>query len=162
SDFVQLLNLWKFFDAEFAHKKSNRKLYETCREHFLSYVRMREWRDLAGQLREMAGELRIRPNAEAAAYEQVHRALLAGRRAYVEPHWDRSRGEAVAYENVTLFGLVLAARRKVSFGRIDPAKAREVFIEGAFVAGEIESRHPFWEHNRKLIHEIEELEHRAR
>ena len=233
SDFVQLLNLWKFFDAEFAHKKSNRKLYETCREHFLSYVRMREWRDLAGQLREMAGELRIRPNAEAATYEQVHRALLTGllgnvgmkaldgdhyigarglqfhiwpgsglkknrprwimagelqettrvfarnvarvepdwiekaaahlvERAYVEPHWDRSRGEAVAYENVTLFGLVLAARRKVSFGRIDPAKAREVFIEGAFVAGEIESRHPFWEHNRKLIHEIEELEHRAR
>jgi len=44
SDFVQLLNLWKFFDEEFAHKKSNRKLYETCREHFLSYVRMREWR----------------------------------------------------------------------------------------------------------------------
>jgi hypothetical protein len=47
---------------EFVHKKSNRKLYETCREHFLSYVRMREWRDLAGQLREMAAELEIRDN----------------------------------------------------------------------------------------------------
>ena len=41
SDFLQLLNLWKFFDTEFLHKKSNRKLYETCREHFLSYVRMK-------------------------------------------------------------------------------------------------------------------------
>src|SRR5204863_3810797 len=78
SDFVQLLNLWKFFDNEFVHKKSNRKLFETCRAHFLSYVRMREWRDLAGQLREMAGELNIRDNASPATYEQVHRALLTG------------------------------------------------------------------------------------
>src|SRR5205814_4285563 len=36
-------------------------------------------------------------------------------RTFVEPHWDAQRGEAVAYENVTLFGLVLAARRKVSY-----------------------------------------------
>src|SRR6185503_17777111 len=78
SDFLQLLNLWKFFDTEFLHKKSNRKLQEACREHFLSYIRMREWRDLAGQLREMAGELGIRENATPATYEQVHRALLTG------------------------------------------------------------------------------------
>src|SRR6185437_15679627 len=78
SDFLQLLNLWKFFDAEFVHKKSNRKLQEACREHFLSYVRMREWRDLAGQLREMAAELGIRENGTPATYEQLHRALLAG------------------------------------------------------------------------------------
>jgi ATP-dependent helicase HrpA len=78
SDFVQLLNLWKFFEEQFAHKKSNRKLYETCREHFLSYVRMREWRDLAGQLREMASDLKIRENASEATYEQVHRADAHG------------------------------------------------------------------------------------
>src|SRR5688572_18433198 len=78
SDFLQLLNLWKFFDHEFQHKKSNRKLYETCREHFLSFVRMREWRDLAGQLREMAGELKLHENKAPATYEQVHRALLTG------------------------------------------------------------------------------------
>ncbi|HUQ27616.1 MAG TPA: ATP-dependent RNA helicase HrpA [Usitatibacter sp.] len=233
SDFLQLMNLWKFFDTEFAHKKSNRKLYETCREHFLSYVRMREWRDLAGQIREMAGDLKIRDNATPATYEQIHRALLTGlvgnvgmkaldgdhyhgprglqfhiwpgsglrknrprwimagelqettrvfarnvarvdpdwiekaaahlvERTHVEPHWDKVRGEAVAYENVTLFGLVLAARRKVSFARIDPARSREIFIEGALVAGEFESPHPFWAHNRGLIREIEELEHRAR
>jgi ATP-dependent helicase HrpA len=233
SDFVQLLNLWKFFEEQFAHKKSNRKLYEVCREHFLSYVRMREWRDLAGQLREMASELKIRENASEATYEQVHRALLTGlvgnvgmkaldgdhyhgprglqfyvwpgsglkksrprwimagelqettrvfarnvarvepdwiekaaahlvERTYVEPHWDRQRGEVVAYENVSLFGLVLAARRKVGYARIDPVRAREIFIEGALVAGELDSSHPFWAHNRKLIRDIEELEHRAR
>ncbi|MGZ5064957.1 MAG: ATP-dependent RNA helicase HrpA [Usitatibacter sp.] len=233
SDFVQLLNLWKFFDNELVHKKSNRKLYETCREHFLSYVRMREWRDLAGQLREMAVELKIRDNPTPATYEQMHRALLTGlignvgmkaldgdhyhgprglqfhiwpgsglkknrprwvmagelqettrvfarnvariepdwiekaaehlvERTYAEPHWDKARGEAIAYETVTLFGLVLVARRKVSFGRIDPEKARTVFIEGALVAGEFESPYPFWAHNRKLVQEITDLEHRAR
>ena len=83
-------------------------------------------------------------------------------RAYAEPHWDKARGEVVVYENVSLYGLVLVARRKVSFGRIDPDRARSIFIEGALVAGEFESSHPFWAHNRKLIHEIEELEHRAR
>jgi len=233
SDFLQLLNLWKFFDTEFLHKKSNRKLYETCREHFLSYVRMREWRDLAGQLREMAAELKIRENATPATYEQIHRALMTGlignvgmkaldgdhyhgprgiqfhiwpgsglkknrpkwimagelqettrvfarnvarvevdwieragahliERNYAEPHWDKARGEVIAYETVTLFGLVLAARRKVSFGKIDPGRAHDVFIEGALVAGQMESNHPFWVHNRKLIHDVEELEHRAR
>ena len=83
-------------------------------------------------------------------------------RTCVEPHWDQGRGEVVAYENVTLHGLVLAARRKVGFGRVDPVRAREIFLEGAFVAGQFSSPHPFWAHNRKLIHDIEELEHRAR
>jgi ATP-dependent helicase HrpA len=83
-------------------------------------------------------------------------------RAHVEPHWDKARGEVMAYENVTLHGLVLVARRKVSFGRLDPARAREIFIESALVAGEFESPHPFWAHNRNLVREVEELEHRAR
>jgi ATP-dependent helicase HrpA len=91
-----------------------------------------------------------------------HAAAHLVDRAHVEPHWDKARGEVIAYESVTLHGLVLVARRKVSYGRIDPAKARDVFIEGALVAGEFESPHAFWAHNRKLIHEIEELEHRAR
>src|SRR4029079_11462860 len=60
------------------HKKSNRKLQEACRGHFLSYVRMREWRDLAGQLRVTCAESGIRENATPATYEQVHRALLTG------------------------------------------------------------------------------------
>ncbi|MGE5615931.1 MAG: ATP-dependent RNA helicase HrpA, partial [Bacillota bacterium] len=214
SDFVQLMNLWAFFDAEFVHKKSNRKLYETCREHFLSYVRMREWRDLAGQLREMASEFRIRENTKPATYERIHRALLTGLlsnvgmkspegdfynaprgvqfaiwpgsglkknrprwamagelqettrvfarnvariepewieqaaahlvdRSVAEPHWDAARGEVVAFESVSLHGLVLVARRKVSYGRVDPARAREIFIEGALVGGEFETKQPF-------------------
>jgi ATP-dependent helicase HrpA len=188
---------------------------------------------LAGQLRELAGDLKIRENGTPATYEQVHRALLTGllgnvgmkaldgdhyhgprglqfyvwpgsglkknrpkwvmagelqettrvfarnvarvepdwiekgaahlvERTYVEPHWDKARGEVVAYENVTLFGLVLVARRKVSYGKIDPARAREIFIEGALVSGQFETKLAFWAHNRQLITEVEELEHRAR
>ena len=233
SDFVQLINLWKFFDEAFRHKESNRKLWSTCREHFLSYVRMREWRDLAGQLREMAADLKIRENATDATYEQVHRALLSGlisnvglkaqegdhynaprgipfvvwpgsglkkgrprwvmagelqettrvfarnvariepewiekaaahlvARTHAEPHWDRARGEVMAYETVALYGLVIAARRKVSYGRLDPARAREVFIEGALVAGEFDTKLPFFARNRALVREVEDLEHRAR
>ena len=56
-------------------------------------------------------------------------------RDYFEPHWDTERGEVVASERVTLFGLTLVARRRVSFGAIDPAAAREVFIREALVPG---------------------------
>src|SRR5439155_8742476 len=52
-------------------------------------------------------------------------------RDYFEPRWDESRGEVVASERVALFGLTLVARRRVSFGAIDPAVAREVFIREA-------------------------------
>ena len=68
----------------------------------------------------------------------------------------------MAYESVALYGLVIAARRKVSYGRLDPARAREVFIEGALVAGELDTKLPFFAHNRALVREVEDLEHRAR
>src|SRR6267378_4489263 len=50
SDFLSWLKLWKFFEEGLAHGKSSRKLHEACREHFLSFNRMREWRDIHGQL----------------------------------------------------------------------------------------------------------------
>src|SRR5438552_14911108 len=58
--------------------KSSRKLHEACREHFLSFNRMREWRDIHGQLKELVAELGWRISETPATYEQVHRALLAG------------------------------------------------------------------------------------
>jgi ATP-dependent helicase HrpA len=78
SDFLSWLKLWKFFEEWLAHGKSSRKLHEACREHFLSFNRMREWRDIHGQLKELAGELGWRVSEKPATYEQVHRALLAG------------------------------------------------------------------------------------
>ena len=68
----------------------------------------------------------------------------------------------MAYENVTLYGLIVEARRKINFGPIDPALARNIFIRSALVEGEYHTRAPFFVHNHKLVDDIEALEHKAR
>jgi len=60
------------------HKKSNRKLAELLHTNFLSHQRMREWRDIHGQLAGYTGELGMLANQTPASFEQIHRALLAG------------------------------------------------------------------------------------
>ncbi len=83
-------------------------------------------------------------------------------REYFEPHWEDRRGEVVASERVSLYGLTLVARRPVSYGRLDPAAAREVFIREALVPGTLRSRGAFLAHNRALVADVQELEHKAR
>lgn len=83
-------------------------------------------------------------------------------RAYSEPHWDAKRGEVMAYERVTLYGLPLVARRRVGYARIEPVLARELFIRHALVEGEWQTRHHFFRDNARLRAELEELEERAR
>jgi ATP-dependent helicase HrpA len=83
-------------------------------------------------------------------------------RDYFEPHWEEKRGEVVASERVQLYGLTLVARRPVSFGRIDPAAARDVFIREGLVPGAVRTRGAFLAHNRALVDEVAELEHKAR
>ena len=80
----------------------------------------------------------------------------------LEPHWERKAAEVVALERATLYGLVVYANRKVNFGRVDPAAAREIFIRHALVDGDWDTRLPFLAHNRKLIAQVQELEHKAR
>ncbi len=84
------------------------------------------------------------------------------RRSYSEPHWEKKRGSAVALEKVTLYGIPLVADRKVGYGRIDPAQARELFIRHALVEGDWQTSHRFFAENRRLLAEAEELEHRVR
>lgn len=84
------------------------------------------------------------------------------KRAYFEPHWEKKPAKVAAYEQVSLYGLVLVARRKVNYGAIDPAGAREIFIRHALVAGEYDSRGEFQRHNRSLIAELEEEEAKVR
>lgn len=83
-------------------------------------------------------------------------------RTYSEPYWDANRGEVLAYERVTLYGLPLAARRRVGYARVEPAVARELFIRHALVQGEWQTRHHFFRDNARLRTELEELEERAR
>ncbi len=80
----------------------------------------------------------------------------------LEPHWEKKAGEVVALERATLYGLVVYNNRKVNFGRVDAAAAREIFIREALVGEEWETRSPFLAHNRRLIAQVQELEHKAR
>ena len=233
SGFLSYLKLWTFFDHALKHKKSNHKLAQLCWDNFLSLNRMREWRDIHGQLHSLAEEMGMHPNDAPASYEQIHRALLSGllghigtrdvegeeyvgarqtrfrifpgsaqsklkarwimaaelvettrlyarcvariepewveqcalklvKRSYFDPHWEKKAGQVAAYEKVTLYGLTLVARRRVHFGPIAPAQAREIFIRSALVAGDFDTGAAFFEHNRRLVAEIEDLENRSR
>jgi ATP-dependent helicase HrpA len=83
-------------------------------------------------------------------------------RSYSKPHWSASRGSAMAYETVTLYGLPIVTRRLVPYARVDPGHARELFIRHALVEGDWVSHHAFLRHNRELLGELAEIEHRFR
>ncbi|MEU0276275.1 ATP-dependent RNA helicase HrpA [Streptomyces sp. NPDC006307] len=84
------------------------------------------------------------------------------KRTYSEPHWEKDQAAVMAYEKVTLYGVPIVAQRKVNYGRIDPETSRELFIRHALVEGDWRTHHKFFADNRKLLTEVEELEHRAR
>ena len=83
-------------------------------------------------------------------------------RTYSEPHWDARRGEVLAYERVTLYGLPLVTRRRVGYAQVDPATARDLFIRSALVEGDWQSRHRFLAANAELRAQLSQLEDRAR
>ncbi|MCO4889127.1 ATP-dependent RNA helicase HrpA [Cupriavidus sp. WGtm5] len=78
SEFLGWVRLWKWFEDAVAHKKSNRQLQDQCRAHFLSHLRLREWRDVHSQLLTTVTEQGWRLNDSEPTYEQVHKALLTG------------------------------------------------------------------------------------
>jgi ATP-dependent helicase HrpA len=84
------------------------------------------------------------------------------KRSYSEPHWSSKQGAVMAYEKVTLYGVPIVASRRVTYGRIDPEVSRELFIRHALVQGEWRTHHAFFQANRELLEEVEELEHRLR
>ncbi|MBK6975207.1 MAG: ATP-dependent RNA helicase HrpA [Sterolibacteriaceae bacterium] len=236
SEFLWFLRAWAAFDEQWTHQ-TQRKQRDWCRQHFLNYLRMREWRDVHAQLHVLAAEHGWRENEEPATYEAIHKALLAGllgnigvkadedqhylgargikwyphpgsalakkagkwvmaaelvettrlyarclakvepewveqvgahlvKRHVFEPHWSKGSGHVVAFERATLYGIVLHARRPVAYSRIDPAQCREIFIREGLARGELPDdvarRAPFFQHNRKLVAEIERLEHKTR
>ena len=236
SEFLAWLNLWKAFDQIWTHE-SQRKQRDWCRRNFLSYLRMREWREVHAQLHTLAGEHGWRENEKPATYEQVHKALLSGllgnlglkseeegdylgargirfwphpgsalakkagrwivaaelvettrlyarclariepewleevgahlvRKSVYDPHWEKKTGQVRAWERATLHGLVLYAKRPVTYSRVDPKLARELFIREGLVQGELPdemARHArFFQHNWKLVRDIEQLEHKTR
>ncbi|MCS3456143.1 ATP-dependent helicase HrpA [Aeromonas sp. BIGb0405] len=79
-----------------------------------------------------------------------------------DPHWSKKSGAVMAKEKVTLYGLTLVNERLINFSTIDPALCRELFIRRALVEGDFETRHRFFSDNRKLLAEVEALEHKSR
>lgn len=79
-----------------------------------------------------------------------------------DAHWEKKAAQVTAYERGTLYGLTIYARRRMNFGPRDPRRAREIFLRSALVEGDWETKLPFYAHNRKLIADIEQLEHKSR
>lgn len=92
--------------------------------------------------------------------EQVAGDLV--KRSYSEPHWSKRNGSVMAYEKVTLYGVPIVPQRRINYGRIDPALARELFIRHALVEGDWRTHHKFFHRNRALLAEVEEMETRMR
>ncbi|MFE2390233.1 ATP-dependent RNA helicase HrpA [Streptomyces althioticus] len=103
---------------------------------------------------------RVNAKIEPEWVEPLSEHLL--KRTYSEPHWEKDQAAVMAYEKVTLYGVPIVAQRKVNYGRIDAELSRELFIRNALVEGDWRTHHKFFADNRKLLTEVEELEHRAR
>ncbi|MEV5686887.1 ATP-dependent RNA helicase HrpA [Streptomyces sp. NPDC052164] len=103
---------------------------------------------------------RVNARVEPEWIEPLAQHLL--KRTYSEPHWEKDQAAVMAFERVTLYGVPIIAQRKINFGRIDQETSRDLFIRNALVEGDWRTHHQFFHDNRKLLGEVEELEHRAR
>lgn len=99
-------------------------------------------------------------NIEPQWVEEVAGHLL--KKQLLDPHWEKKAAEVVALERATLYGLVIYSGRRVPFARADLHGARDIFLREGLVAGEWETRLPFLAANRKLVKQVEELEHKSR
>ncbi len=231
SDFLGFLKLWQNFESERQLLTQN-QLRKYCQKHFLSYTRMREWREIHRQLHLQCRQLGLRENKEPADEENIHQSILRGlivqvarhhedkeyigtrnrkfqifpgsslfkkkskwilaaelvetsklysrlncqikpewveaqaakllNHEYFEPHWEKRRGQVMAFEKVSLYGLTLVEKRKVAFSKIDPALSRELFIREALVSLDVRTRADFFHHNRQLIEKVAQVEDKTR
>lgn len=231
SDFLAYISLWDYYEEQ-RQQLSQNQLRKLCQTEYISFMRMREWRDIHIQLRLICKEIGYRENRQAADYEAIHRSLLAGllshvakrdeqkiylgarnrklrmfpasvlfkqsvawvaaaeitettqvyarccaqiqpdwlldindalfKRSYSEPHWQQRTGRVMAYETMTLYGLVVRDRQAVHYGPIDSVLARELFIRAALVEANYKSRADFFLHNQQLIASLEDMEAKTR
>src|SRR5690348_4689681 len=273
SDFTGVLNLWNAYRA--AHEElTQSKLRDWCAKHFVSFMRMREWRELHRQLLLEAGARKqrsgiaekqeskrkadatnaVRTMLQSATwrkiggddipasspliptpllYQPIHLALLSGlptnvarkdeqglyrgtrerkfkvfpgsalakkppawllvaqildlggrvwgmqcariEPAWIErqaahllkhtcsdPHWSRARGAVQAFEQVSLYGLILVERRAVTFAKQDPVLAHAIFLREALARCDIDSRADFVRANARVLEEAREIEAQQR
>ena len=92
--------------------------------------------------------------------EKIGAHLL--KKSWGEPRWEKKQAQVTALERATLYGIVIYGGRRINYGQRNPVQAREIFIRDALVAGDYETRLPFYIHNHKLVKDIENLEHKSR
>lgn len=103
---------------------------------------------------------RVNAKVEPQWVEEVAGHLL--KRQYVEPHFEQKEGRVVAYERATLLGLEIVNRRRVSYEKINPVEARQIFIQEGLVAGFVKTKCAFYHKNKATIQEIESVEDKIR
>ena len=239
SDFLSWVILWEEYEAQRQALNQN-GLRQFCKKHFLSFMRMREWRETHRQLHLTCQQLGYKENRRADSragideinYEAVHRAIISGslnqlgmkgedgqyngsrgrkfsifpssvlarkgpkwvvtgelietsrlfatmlgrmeprwaveaagelvKRDYAEAHWEKSRGQVVAFEKISLAGLVLIEKQRVDFSRIDPKLSREIFIREALVGLSLNTKAAFYTHNLQMLEALRKEEEKLR
>lgn len=82
SDFLAYLSLWDYVEQQ-RQELSQNQLRKLLKKEFISYLRMREWRDIHHQLRVACKPLKLTENAAEAGYDVIHQSLLVGLLDYV-------------------------------------------------------------------------------
>ena len=92
--------------------------------------------------------------------ERLAEHLLS--RTYRDAHWQRKRGTVGAYEQSTLYGLIINPKKQVNYSPINPSESRQIFIRAGLVEGGLKSSGDFYRHNLDLLEEVTTLEEKSR
>ncbi|MDQ9009485.1 ATP-dependent RNA helicase HrpA [Acinetobacter gerneri] len=232
SDFLFYSKLWETLQNNRENLSENKRR-TFARQHFLSWLRLREWKKTHEQLLDLAQSLKLSFNEKPASYENLHRALLTGllsfianktdeknvymavrqqkarifpastlhkagaswvmafemvetsqvylrnlakiepewillaapnllKHHYFEPHWAKKPGIVNAYDQISLFGLIIEPKRLTNYEKVDQAAAHEIFLRDALTTGNLGSTPPFLKHNLLKLEEVERVEDKLR
>jgi len=232
SDFLFYIKLWETLHNN-RESMSENKRRTFARNHFLSWLRLREWKKTHEQLVDLAKGLKLSFNENKASYENLHRALLTGllsfianktdernvfmavrqqkarifpastlhktntpwvmafemvetsqvylrtlakiepewillaardllKHHYFEPHWSKKAGVVNAYDQISLFGLIIEPKRPINYEKVDQAAAHEIFLRDALTTGHLGITPPFLKHNLLKLEEVERVEDKLR
>lgn len=232
SDFLFYIKLWEALQQNRETMNENKRR-NFARQHFLSWLRIREWKKTHEQLTELAEGLKLSFNSKAANYENLHRALLTGllsfianktdernvfmavrqqkarifpastlhknntpwvmafemvetsqvylrtlakiepewillaagdllKHHYFEPHWSKKAGVVNAYDQISLFGLIVQPKLLMNYEKVDQAAAHEIFLRDALTTGNLGITPPFLKHNLLKLEEVERVEDKLR
>ena len=232
SDFLFYIKLWETLHANRENMGENKRR-TFARNHFLSWLRLREWKKTHEQLVDLAKGLNLSFNEKKASYENLHRALLTGllsfianktdernvfmavrqqkarvfpastlhktntpwvmafemvetsqvylrtlakiepewillaardlvKHHYFEPHWSKKAGVVNAYDQISLFGLIIEPKRQINYEKVDQEAAHEIFLRDALTTGNLGITPPFLKHNLLKLEEVERVEDKLR